>query len=247
MGHIKQENLRMKELKCWGLVPASGIGYRLGSAIPKQYINLLGKPLICHTLDTLINCKYLSGIIVGISKQDRYWKKIVENKVKVLSTYYGGSSRAETVQRGLQFMETYVRDEDHVLIHDAVRPCVRLSDIEKLIMASREGDAGAILAVKAVVTIKKGGETGLRSFVRETIPRKNLWHAQTPQVFPYKILRDAFEIADIKNISDESSVMEEAGHKPHLVAGHSDNIKVTTAVDLDLAKVILSERYGEDL
>ncbi len=77
----------MKELKYWGLVPAAGIGVRLGSVVPKQYINLLGKPLICHTLDTLTNCKYLSGIIVGISRQDHYWHEMVENKVKVLSAY----------------------------------------------------------------------------------------------------------------------------------------------------------------
>ena len=232
----------MKELKCWGLVPAAGMGFRLGSVIPKQYIDLLGKPLICHSLDTLVDCKYLSGVFVGISKQDRYWHEIVSNKAKVLGTYHGGSSRAETVQRGLQFMASYANDDDHVLIHDAVRPCVRLSDIEKLILACREQDIGAILAVRAVDTLKRERKSELGSFVKETVSRNDMWHAQTPQIFPYKILRNAFEASDITNISDESSVMEKAGYNPKLVVGHSDNIKVTTSGDLILAKAILRER-----
>jgi len=225
----------------WCLVPAAGSGSRLDMTTPKQYMDLLGKPLICHTLDTLMSSKYISGVTVGLASGDERWQQCVSDEYAILGTYTGGDSRADTVLRGLYFLETHVGDEDWVLIHDAARPCIKTSDIERLVLARGARSSGALLAIKTTDTIKKQDEH--RSSV-QTIPRDKLWHAQTPQIFPYRTLRNALETCDRACVSDESSAMEIAGYRPQLVNGAVENLKVTTFEDLELAKTILQARYG---
>ena len=231
----------MSKPKVWCLVPAAGLGSRLDSRTPKQYINLLGKALIRHTLDALGVCRHISGIVVGLAAGDEQWQHVVTDEDKILGTYLGGESRAETVLKGLYFLEPNVSDEDWVLIHDAARPCVRVSDIERLISSRGSGSSGAILAVRAVDTLKE--EDRHQNSIK-TVPRNHLWHAQTPQIFPYKVLRDALGTCDLARLSDDSSAMEIAGHSPKLIVGCVENLKVTTQDDLELARIILEARYG---
>ena len=231
----------MYKQKVWCLVPAAGLGSRLDTGTPKQYIDLLGKALIRHTLDALGVCKHISGIVVGLAAGDEQWRHVVTGEDKILGTYLGGASRAETVLKGLYFLEPNVSDGDWVLIHDAARPCVRVSDIERLISSRGSGSSGAILAVKAVDTLKEGNR---HQDSIKTLPRDYLWHAQTPQIFPYKVLRDALEACDLACLSDDSSAMEIAGHSPKLIVGSVENLKVTTQDDLELATIILQARYG---
>ena len=231
----------MSAQKCWCLVPAAGSGSRLDTKTPKQYIDLLGKPLVCHSLDTLVSSPYISGVAVGLASGDEWWQQHISGKYAILGTYTGGESRADTVLRGLYFLEPHVDDEDWVLIHDAARPCVKASDIERLVLGSENSSSGALLAIKTTDTIKKEDEHHSSA---QTIPRDKLWQAQTPQIFLYTILRDALEACDRVGLSDESAAMEMAGYRPRLVNGTVENLKVTTIEDLGLAKTILRARYG---
>jgi len=233
----------MNKPKFWALVPAAGSGSRLGAEMPKQYIDLVGKPVIRHTLDALRRVESLSGIVVGLAKGDQWWESVVTASNQCFDTYIGGTSRAETVLNGLQYLRYHAKSDDWIIIHDAARPCVRPADVERLIAARGNGLSGAILAVAVSDTLKLSSE---KKYVEQTISRDRLWYAQTPQIFPYRVLRDALEACDLTDISDESSAMELAGYTPNLVKGRSENLKVTTREDLELAKVILGARIERE-
>ena len=158
---------------------------------------------------------------------------------RILGTYVGGVSRAETVLRGLEYLEPHVHTEDWVLVHDAARPCIRPSDIERLISERGDGPSGALLAVPVPDTMKQSNG---RDQVERTISREGLWCAQTPQLFSYEALRDALQGSDLATVTDDSSAMEAAGYMPRLVPGRADNLKVTTREDLELAALILQAR-----
>ena len=123
-----------------------------------------------------------------------------------------------------------------------MRPCIRSSDIQRLIAERGNGPSGALLALPESDTIKQSNDRG---HVERTISRDGVWCAQTPQLFPYGTLRDALQRSDLATITDDSSAMEAAGHSPRLVPGRSDNFKVTTQEDLELVEVILQARCEE--
>ena len=182
------------------------------------------------------------GIAVGLASDDRWWHEEFVSSDRILGTYVGGVSRAETVLRGLEYLEPHVHTEDWVLVHDAARPCIRSSDVEHLISELGDSSAGALLAVPALDTIKKSDGGGQDE---QTISREGLWYAQTPQLFSYDTLRDALQKCDLEAVTDESSAMEAAGYMPRLVPGRADNLKVTTREDLELATLVLQARCQE--
>lgn len=216
----------------------------MGSAQPKQYLLIRGRPVILHTLERLCHYPRLNGAMVGISSEDTYWQahaNEAERLTKFLGTYAGGATRAHTVLNGLNALAAHARNTDWVLVHDAVRPCVRLSDMDALVNAVELGKDGGLLALPVADTVKRANK---ENQVAETIPREGLWRALTPQMFRIGTLRAALERSLSRNseITDEATAIEAQGGRPQLVAGHPDNIKITLPGDLALAELFLKQQ-----
>lgn len=214
------------------VVAAAGVGARMQADKPKQYLTLLGKTLLEHTLDVLLAYPAISKIILVVSKDDPYIAGLtLDEKIYLVE---GGNTRAESVLNGLKAID----DENAwVLVHDAARPCLQHADMDKLLAI--HDDHGAILAIWAVDTIKR---TDNQQRIIATEDRSQLWQAQTPQFFRATLLKKSLETALQQGveITDEASAMEHAGFRPHLVAGRSDNLKVTRPEDLALAEFYLT-------
>jgi len=231
----------------WALVPAGGQGLRMQAPLPKQYLPLLGRPVILHTLERLCTHPRVRGVMVGISDQDRHWQALIPmlaNLPKFLGKYSGGETRAHTVLNGLKALSKHTKSDDWVLVHDAVRPCARHADIDKLIAAVGNDREGGLLALPVSDTVKRVDNEGR---VVETVRREGLWRAATPQMFRIGALVTALESALKQNIeiTDEASAVEAAGGHPRVVAGHADNIKVTLPEDLALAELYLKQQQGK--
>ncbi len=225
------------------IVPAAGIGSRMGAELPKQYLLLNQQPIIAHTLDVLLNHPRIAQVIVALHPEDDYFADLKQASHPKLSQVVGGKERADSVLAGLSVVE---QENSWALVHDAARPCLHASDIDKLIDVAEQqlsqGEAqGAILAMPVRDTMKRSNDQG---GIEQTVCRDNLWHALTPQLFPASSLKQNLidALALQVNITDEASAMEWAGMKPHLVSGRGDNIKVTHPDDLRLAELFLSQK-----
>jgi len=208
----------------------------MGSTLPKQYLKLREKTVLEHTLSHFQTLSRIKGIVVCLAPDDPYFSELPITKQVMITN--GGKERSESVLNGLNFLEQYVEDNDWILVHDAVRPCVRKSDIEKLMFELQTHDVGGLLAVPVRDTMKRV----TNQQVEMTINRENLWHALTPQMFRFNLLKVALETA-LKNqqtITDESQAIEFLGLRPIIVEGHADNLKITHPHDLQLAHLLLS-------
>ena len=223
----------------WVVVPAAGRGTRLGGDTPKQYLTLLGQPMIERTLRTVLSHPQISGVVVAIAHDDTYWPGWREFEAKPVVTCHGGGERSESVLSGLLALPATVNDDDWVLVHDAARPCLSALDLSRLLAVAQLDPVGAILAAPVTDTLKR---TDADSHIIGTEPRNTLWRAFTPQCFRRGSLTRALESALRQGITvtDEAQAMERLGLKPRLVPGSEDNIKVTSAFDLKLAEFILS-------
>lgn len=226
------------------MVPAAGGGSRLGADRPKQYVSVRGRPILLHTLDRLASYPRLRGLLVGIAADDVYWPTLSLQIPKLLGTYVGGAQRAQTVINGLQVLAQHAGPDDWVLVHDAARPCLRHTDIDRLLAAVAGHSDGGLLALPLSDTLKRADHNGA---VSETVIRTGLWRALTPQAFPIVALRAALDTALRSGIeiTDEASAMEYTGARPRLVPGHADNIKITVPGDLALAELYLREQENE--
>ena len=226
------------------MVPAAGGGTRLEADRPKPYVLLRGRPILLHTLDRLGSYPRLRGMLVGIAADDGYWPTLGAHSPKLLGAYMGGVQRAQTVLNGLQALAPYAAPNDWVLVHDAARPCLRHTDIDRLLAAVDGHADGGLLALPLSDTLKRANPNGA---VAETVLRTGLWRALTPQVFPFAALRAALQAALRAGleITDEASAMEYTGASPRLVLGHADNIKITLPGDLALAELYLREQENE--
>jgi 2-C-methyl-D-erythritol 4-phosphate cytidylyltransferase len=214
------------------------------SAVPKQYLPLLGSPVILHTLERLCAHPRIQGVVVGVALDDPHWPSLaadLKRMSKFLGASSGGETRAHTVLNGLRELTKHAKPDDWVLVHDAVRPCVRHADIDKLINAVTQGDGGGLLAFPVADTVKRVDNNGR---VVETVKRDGLWRAATPQMFQINKLTQALEQAmqSGKEITDETSAIEAAGGRPCVVACHADNIKITLPEDLALAELYLKQQ-----
>jgi len=214
------------------------------AAFPKQYLPLLGRPVILHTLTRLCAHPRVRGVLVGIPNQDTHWPKIAEQAArlpKFLGSYPGGETRGHTVLNGLKELGKHAQGHDWVLVHDAVRPCVRLGDIDNLIAAVNGETEGGLLAFPVSDTVKRVDKDG---HVIETVKRDGLWRAATPQMFRIETLTRALEQALRvgMEVTDEASAIEAAGGRPRAVACHADNIKITLPEDLMLAELYLKQQ-----
>lgn len=223
------------------LVPAAGSGSRLGHGVPKQYLPLAGVPLLQHALATLVEHAGIASVHVVLAPDDdRFDREVAASlRGKVAPVRCGGDSRAASVLNGLRAMQPSVHEDDWVLVHDAARPCLSVVLLDRLLQTLETDAVGGILALPVADTLKAADDD--RRIVR-TVDRSGLWQAQTPQMFRYRILRQALEAADAASVTDEASAVEALGLQPRLVEGDATNLKVTYARDMILAELILRQR-----
>lgn len=224
----------------YALIPAAGSGSRMGDEVPKQYLPLAGKPMIRHTLTALCSSPRLSGVFVVLAPRDSEWVRYdwSEFSDKLVVLECGGASRAESVLNGLKVAQgvSAIQDDDWVLVHDAARPCLGKAQLDRLLDELVDDQVGGLLAVPVADTLKRS-DAGSR--VERTEPRENLWQAQTPQMFRYKLLVEALSRAGGVAMTDDAGAIESMGLRPKLVLGDARNLKVTYPQDLVLAELIL--------
>ena len=225
----------------WAVVPAAGRGTRFGGEIPKQYLEVAGRPLLVHTLDALLAHPAVAGVVLALSGDDPRWPGWHEYRGKPLLACTGGDSRAASVLAALQALPESVRPDDFVLVHDAARPNLALDDLDRLLERGRLDPVGAILAAPVRDTLKRAGDDG---GIDGTEPRERLWRALTPQLFRRLQLTRALEAAAAEGVevTDEAMAFERQGLRPLLVEGREDNFKVTTPADLARFEFELSRR-----
>lgn len=222
--------------KIIAIIPAAGVGSRMQADKPKQYLTILGKTILQHTLEIMLSHPAISRVIVALGKNDPYAAELDVLSHPKIQLVEGGATRAESVLSALNAVS-----EEHVwvLVHDAARPCLTTRDLDKLLATTDEN--GAILAVPVTDTVKRANIAGN---IIATEDRSQLWQAQTPQFFPLDLLKKALNtgIRQKLTITDEASAMEFAGFQPHLVMGRRDNIKITRPEDLALAEFYLTRK-----
>ena len=212
----------------------------MGAGFPKQYLSLAGQTLAEHTLNRLLSFAPIHKVVVAVSADDPWWPTLAVSRHPRIQTVSGGDTRADSVRNGVAAVLDEGGAEAWALVHDMARPLIRLSDIQSLL--DQTGPQGAILALPVVDTIKQAAE---EKHIAATLDRAHIWRALTPQLFPAQALLAALH-GDLATITDEASAMERDGWQPGLVAGHSDNIKITVPDDLPLARFYLSRQQGDD-
>jgi len=224
----------------WAIVPAAGQGSRFGTALPKQYMPLLGRPMLSWTLTTLLEEARIDGIVVALAQGDSGWDRLPEAADPRISRCIGGERREQSVASGLDALVGTALETDWVLVHDAARPCLRRHDLNLLFDRLASDPVGGLLAVPVSDTLKREDD---EQRALETVPRKGLWRALTPQMFRFGLLRRALRLCleRDRTVTDEAAAIECLGLRPRLVRGHADNIKVTNPEDAALAEAILRQ------
>lgn len=227
--------------KCWAIIPAAGIGERVGSHIPKQYIQIAGKTILEHAVSCFFQNSRINGIIFALHAHDEYFSQldIKSSRIKV-DTVIGGATRAQSVLNALNYLKNDLHADDFVLVHDAARPCLTNADLEKLIDVCFANKVGGILAAPMRDTIKQVDG----KLISNTVDRDNIWRAFTPQMFKFEILRGAIKKAmqDDVQITDEASALEYVGLTPAVINGNVHNIKVTTQEDIFLVEMLIQSK-----
>lgn len=228
----------MIQSRYFALIPAAGIGARISAGCPKQYLPLGGKPMLQHVLETFAASPAVARTFVVVSKEDAYIDEMLSrathlcDRISVIRD--GGATRQRSVRNGLRAIRERVEDDDWVLVHDAARPGLTTALIDKLIDELQHDPVGGLLALPVVDTLKRSVADRR---AQTTVPRDQLWAAQTPQMFRYALLRRALE--EVEEVTDEASAVEALGLQPKLVEGSPRNFKVTLPHDVALAELYL--------
>jgi 2-C-methyl-D-erythritol 4-phosphate cytidylyltransferase len=231
----------------WIVVPAAGFGERIGADKPKQYLMLGANSVLQLTLSQLLKVPDVEGVVVVLAKDDRFWSGIPASSDPRIHTCIGGNTRADSVVAGLEYVSKKTPMNTWVFVHDAARPLIQLSDVQRLSDAVyNSGAVGGILAARVQDTLKQADEY---CCIERSVSRDSLWQAQTPQLFQVGALlsamNSALSIDDTIDacitITDEASAMEMAGHEPLLVEALEPNFKITRPVDLRVAAAILND------
>jgi len=238
-----------KTSRYWLIIPAAGIGARLGSEKPKQYLSLMDKAVIEHSLDCFLTDERIEKIFVALNSEDQYWNTLsVSNHPKII-VVGGGEDRHLSVFNGLKVLKETAESDDWVIVHDAARPCVTASDIDQLIEKTRNHPIGGVLGAPVSDTLKhieypeispeKNADKSLPVVVK-TVDRSTTWAAYTPQIFRFNVLYDALRtlVKAGTSVTDESSAIEYAGYQPLMIEGRRDNLKITVPGDLEMAEKI---------
>jgi 2-C-methyl-D-erythritol 4-phosphate cytidylyltransferase len=222
----------------FALIPAAGTGSRMGRELPKQYLSVLERPLLHHAIARMCACASIERVFVVLAPHDRWFGTYdwAAFGARLVTLPVGGRSRAESVCNGLARVANDVAADDWVLVHDAARPCLSRSLLERLLAELSVDDVGGLLAMPLADTLKRGEDRR----VLATEPRAGLWQAQTPQMFRHGLLQRALQSVDLESVTDESSAVESLGLRPRLVLSDATNLKVTYPRDLVLAELILA-------
>jgi 2-C-methyl-D-erythritol 4-phosphate cytidylyltransferase len=247
----------MQQTEIWAVIPAAGIGKRMQADRPKQYLSLLGKTVIEHTLDCFLQHPRITGLVIALHPNDPYWQALSIRSDTPIHTVIGGKERSDSVLNALNYLseELNCAANSWVMVHDAARPCLSAHDIDQLVQLVEEDDPlGGILASPVKDTMKRAKPN--LSATTKTLPiqiaktesRDHLYHALTPQIFRLQALQQAVQFAFENNIAitDDASAMEQQQLSPRLIMGNANNIKITQASDLALAEFFLSQR-GQSL
>src|ERR1700690_3509479 len=227
------------------IIPAAGLGTRMGGDQPKQFLELDGMPLIIFTLRRLAACPAITDFFIAtrgddvVALQDKVAKAGLGRPARVV---HGGDTRQQSVANALAQVDPAT---EIVAVHDALRPFVTPEQLDRVIEEARKRGA-AILGIPAIDTVKEVKRTSLPpdvALIETTIPRERVVLAQTPQAFSYPLLRDAFRAAEKDGVvgSDESSLVERFGHDVYVVLGSERNLKITRPADMDLARFYLEQ------
>lgn len=219
------------------VLPAAGIGSRMQADCPKQYLTIGQQTILEHAIHALLRHPRISQVIVAIGPDDRQFHRLPIAQDPRVRVTLGGQQRADSVMAGLQL----AGDAEWVLVHDAARPCLHADDLERLLAITAHSMVGGILAAPVRDTMKRA-EVG-QNAISHTVERQDLWHALTPQLFPLTLLKFCLQRAldEGATVTDEASALEHCGYHPLLIAGRSDNIKVTRPEDLALAAFYLTQ------
>jgi 2-C-methyl-D-erythritol 4-phosphate cytidylyltransferase len=227
------------------IVPAAGLGTRMGAGTPKQFLELDGMPLVIYTLRRLAACSAITDFFIStradeiVTLQDKVGKSTIGRPARVV---HGGDTRQQSVANALAQVDPTT---EIVLVHDAVRPFVTPEQIDRVIAEARKRGA-AILGIPAIDTVKEVKRASLPedvALINATIPRERIVLAQTPQAFAYAILRDAFKKAQQDDVtaSDEAALVERLGRDVFVVLGSERNLKITRPADMELAHFYLEQ------
>jgi 2-C-methyl-D-erythritol 4-phosphate cytidylyltransferase len=226
---------------CWVVIPAAGVGRRFGASVPKQYLDLAGRPVIEYAVRLFLDHPRILGVALALEPGDAYWGRLALSGHPAIMRADGGAERCHSVLSALDVLSSRAGEDDWVLVHDAARPCLRRTDLDRLLDALGDHPAGGLLGIPVRDTMKEArGDNG----VLRTVARERLWHAFTPQMFPFALLRRALReaLAGGRLVTDDAAAVELMGLSPLLVKGHADNIKITQPEDLPLARFFLEQQ-----
>ena len=225
----------------WVVVPAAGSARRMGGAVPKQYLPLAGRCVMEWSLAPFLAHARTAAVVVVLAAEDQRWPQTAVAGDSKVATTIGGAERMDSVLAGLRALQDRVAPDDWVLVHDAARPCLSATDLDRLLAELDDDPVGGLLAAPVVDTLKRADAGGR---VSQTVAREQLWRALTPQMFRYVVLQRALESARASGIAvtDEAQAVEALGLQPKLIAGDADNIKITLPEDLPRAGRILNSR-----
>jgi 2-C-methyl-D-erythritol 4-phosphate cytidylyltransferase len=241
-----QGNLAAQPPRIWALIPAAGVGARMGNGqSPKQFLKIGEVTILERTVQSLCSESRICQVVVVVSPEDTQSQQVLNAVLtqnnRVLLAHCGGPNRAASVANGLAHCLAHgALASDWVLVHDAARPGLTKQALNRLITTVFEAskinpDVGGLLALPVVDTVKR--QITASEHVQATVSRDGLWLAQTPQMFRIGLLAKA--LSQFSDVTDESSAMEAAGHSVLLVQGERENFKITLPEDLVWANRLL--------
>ena len=219
------------------IIVAAGKGIRMKGTMRKQYLDLSGRPVLAHSIMAFDSCTLVAEIYLVVPKED---VEYCQNKILSLldlknqiNLVHGGAKRQDSVYNGLQAI---AKNTDTVVIHDGVRPLIHPEELKECILGSKKYGA-CILGTPASDTLKRVDKSGI---IEATLPRENIWLAQTPQAFQYDLILKAHETARRDGYvgTDDASLVERLGEDVKIINGGRFNIKITKKEDLAVAKAM---------
>ena len=231
----------------WGVMPAAGCGERFSRDTPKQYIRIADACVLEHSLNSLLCSNKFVAVVVSLARDDTLWAQTKHSGDSRVMICEGGANRASSIMNALVCLQKVAKKDDWIVVHDAVRPCLDPRDLSSFIEELTDEKVGGLLVAPISDTVKKiSHSNGSLTVVEQTLDRKKIVRALTPQMFRFGLLFDAINDALSKSIevSDEAQAMELAGHEVVAIEGDSGNIKLTYPHELPLIKSWLMQHIG---